>query len=403
MPPTTRPAPRIGRRRATLRLHGFLPWGQRTVVFNYGLGWDSTAILLRWLFEPESRDFELDQLIVITAQVGEEFAQSKHLVETYIYPLLAFLHIRTVQIARRSASDRDGIVVLSDTRHPTTCHVAGGHRLGDMLMADGTAPQYAHGRHFCAQRYKGWPIGQWLKQEFGCTPYRSVIGYNADELRRAAKAADYADIQRAHAFPLITWGWGREEVEAYVRQITGVEWEKSCCGFCPFAGGRADLVRRYRQEPAQALRALRMEHLSQSLNPRFGLFASGVPLRTTVEAAGLTAILTRFDAELEAAPWALYHVRRIYREVAPLVDRSVVTRATGTRDEMLAHLTTLGEVEVEGGIGRVSLRHHTPGLRPSLEEFFVAAPATIADKEKKCFAAMWRSRTSGVSQIALAI
>lgn len=33
------------------------------VILNYGLGMDSTAILLHWLEEPESRDFDLNDVI----------------------------------------------------------------------------------------------------------------------------------------------------------------------------------------------------------------------------------------------------------------------------------------------------------------------------------------------------
>ncbi|RRR66137.1 MAG: hypothetical protein EI684_21210 [Candidatus Viridilinea halotolerans] len=182
---------------------------RRRVVFNYELGWDSTAILLRWLLHPETRDFHLNQMIVIIAQVGEEFAGTKRLVEQIIFPLLTQHRIRTVQVARAGPSDKDGITVLSDTRAPSVCHTEGAWRLGDHLMRDGTAPQYANGRHFCAQRFKGWPIAKWVTQELRGRRYRSIIGYHAEEPKRAAKAADYADIQRTHEFPLIAWGWGR--------------------------------------------------------------------------------------------------------------------------------------------------------------------------------------------------
>ena len=35
-------------------------------VLSYGLGLDSTAVLLRWLADPSSRDFDLSDLVVIT-------------------------------------------------------------------------------------------------------------------------------------------------------------------------------------------------------------------------------------------------------------------------------------------------------------------------------------------------
>jgi hypothetical protein len=289
-------------------------------------------------------------------------------------------------------------------RYWITLHIAGAWRLGDHLMRDGTAPQYVNGRHFCAQRFKGWPISQWLKRELGSRPYRSIIGYHAGEPKRAAKAADYADIQRAHEFPLITWGWGRAEVEAYVRDLTGADWEKSCCGFCPFTNGRAELITRYQREPEQGVRALLLEHLSRSMNPRFGLYPSGKPLRATLEAYGVT----RFDQLLAELPWAVYRVRRIYREQAPRVDRSIEIVATGDRQAMLTHLRSLGHPETAGGIERVYLRRRPEGLRPSVEAFSVAAPHLVAEKAKKAFPLLWSQRTGeampcpgGVSQRVL--
>jgi hypothetical protein len=737
---TTPTPPRKGRRLPRRRPPG-VPWTryQRKIIFNYGLGWDSTAILLRWLLEPETRDFQLDQLIVIVAQVGEEFAGTRRLVEQIILPLLTQHRIRTVQVARAGPSDKDGIAVLADTRQPTTLSIEGAWRLGDHLMRDGTAPQYVNGRHFCAQRFKGWPISQWLKRELGDRPYRSIIGYHADEPKRAAKAADYADIQRAHEFPLIAWGWGRDMVMAYVRDTTGEEWEKSCCGFClagetevttrdgikhirdlvggshdllvpivgkrgglsqqggfkhvdvrsfgvqplweislhrgrqrkvvrataehrwfvtagkkwsdaavyerttmtlqpgdqlrslrampinkeklmpfavaqgfvfgdgargygnrpaslniyaaakdsailpfftgheihtkvtqgkeilviyglprfwkelppiqesraflmswlagyfaadgsvtksgqatiesvdyqalefvrdaasvcgvkytpiyeryrkgfldtegkiyriglsvanlptwffiirqhrkrvearlrgredlwkvdaitslnseeevfcavvpgaaafgladdlmtgncPFTNGRAELVARHQREPEQGVRALLLEHLSLSMNPRFGLYPSGKPLRVTLAEAGIVAVLTRFDQLLDETPWALYRVRRIYREMAPLVDRSIDLIATGDRAAMLNHLRSMGPAEGAGGIERVYLRRRPEGLRPSVEAFYVAAPHIVAEKEKKSFPTMWSSRTgealeirTGVSQLVMSL
>ena len=34
-------------------------------ILNYGMGVESTAILLRWMLEPCSRDFELSDLLVL--------------------------------------------------------------------------------------------------------------------------------------------------------------------------------------------------------------------------------------------------------------------------------------------------------------------------------------------------
>lgn len=395
--------PRRTQRRGNLRLPGIPAPYRRKVIFNYGLGWDSTAILLRWLFEPESRDFELENLIVLVAQVGEEFKQTKMLVETYIFPLLCFFHIRTVQVARAGPSDKDGIVVLADTRRPTTLFIEGAWRLGDHLMRDGTVPQWGGTGHKCAQRFKAWPINFWLRKNLRKQPFRSIIGYNADELRRATKANDYADQQRVHEYPLIVWGWGRLMVESYVRLITGVDWVKSCCPFCPFSNGKAELIECHGREPDMALRALLMERLSLSLHPKMGLFPSGKTLYQLLQAANITEPLEMFEAMLDELTWAVYRVRRIWREQAPLVDRSVEMQAEGKREDMRAYLWGLGDVDEVEGIERVYVTRREGEERPATEEFFVAVPSMIQDKEKKCFGRLWADLTSGVSQLTLAL
>lgn len=41
------------------------------VVLSYGMGTDSTALLLRWLLEPATRPCDLSDILVITAQTGD--------------------------------------------------------------------------------------------------------------------------------------------------------------------------------------------------------------------------------------------------------------------------------------------------------------------------------------------
>jgi hypothetical protein len=42
------------------------------VLLSYGLGTHSTAAAVEIIENPEARDFELDQLIVLTAMTGDE-------------------------------------------------------------------------------------------------------------------------------------------------------------------------------------------------------------------------------------------------------------------------------------------------------------------------------------------
>lgn len=53
---------------------------QQSAISERSLGVDSTAILLRWLTEPSSRDFPLHNLIVITAMTGNEWSVTGQMV-----------------------------------------------------------------------------------------------------------------------------------------------------------------------------------------------------------------------------------------------------------------------------------------------------------------------------------
>ncbi|MBW4464045.1 MAG: hypothetical protein KME07_01220 [Pegethrix bostrychoides GSE-TBD4-15B] len=49
----------------------------RPVVLSWGAGFDSTALLIEYILNPESRDFPLENLIVIHSVVGGEPARLK--------------------------------------------------------------------------------------------------------------------------------------------------------------------------------------------------------------------------------------------------------------------------------------------------------------------------------------
>ncbi|MEC9323023.1 MAG: hypothetical protein VYB90_04245 [Actinomycetota bacterium] len=52
---------------AELQIPGIGDGARRpSVVVSYGLGLDSTCLLLRWLTEPQTRDFDLTDMVVVT-------------------------------------------------------------------------------------------------------------------------------------------------------------------------------------------------------------------------------------------------------------------------------------------------------------------------------------------------
>lgn len=68
------------------------------VVLSYGLGVDSTAILLRWLSEPASRDFDLADLLVVTAHTGTEWPDTIALAERHCGPALRMPMSRALSV-----------------------------------------------------------------------------------------------------------------------------------------------------------------------------------------------------------------------------------------------------------------------------------------------------------------
>jgi hypothetical protein len=81
------------------------------VALMVGGGVDSAAILARWLVDPSSRNFDLDNAIGITAIVGEEFTETKRLIETHLLPLMQG-KFRYAQVARGGQSADAGYIVL---------------------------------------------------------------------------------------------------------------------------------------------------------------------------------------------------------------------------------------------------------------------------------------------------
>jgi len=372
------------------------------VVLSYGMGVDSTAILLRWLADPSSRDFDLSDLVVITAMVGDEFTETGDLVTDFILPRLAAAGVRWVQLARGGLLEEAGIVVLSDSRATTEVHLRGAYKLSDELREAGTIPQFSSGRRLCSVKFKGWVLDRWLAAEFGDRPYRHVMGFNADEQFRVDRDASYSTEQRLSEYPLLEWGWGRVACETYIELAVGTPWAKSCCTFCPFA--RDNHLGRYVSEPAAAAQAMMIEHRSVALNPRSTLFA-GKSVQQLVAGAGLADAVAAFDAELAATEWAVYEVRRVIparasdpTKKAPAW-RSVRVLATGCRDEMGAVLAGHGDVVVdEYGIGRVVLRARGDVL-PAVDHEIVVAPAGIAAKERTGFA---KAYANGLAALDLA-
>lgn len=367
-------------------------------VLSYGLGVDSTAILLRWLLEPSSRDFDLSELVVISALTGDEYGSTLADVENAILPRLADAGVRYVQVGRNrrtTTAAGDGITVYSDTTRPTRILQGHGYALSTELIEAGTLPQLANRR--CSARAKGAALDPVIASLTAGMPYRHYLGFEVSELRRAERDATFNSPLRQGAYPLIEWCWSRSEATAFIKEVTGIDWQKSACVYCPFQyssrAGFAATLERYRREPDAGAHALHLEAVSLALNPRMALLAQG-RLIDAVRQAGLVDVLDRFHARVADTEHGLYEVQRVARPrtgTTDLVARRVRRLDRGATASMAKALAAQpGRVTVgSDGITRMVQRERGPHA-PWVEHFTVVAPSTdVQDKARPGFGAMY--------------
>lgn len=383
--------------------HGGLDDGAPTpgIVASFGLGLDSTAVLVRWLTEPASRDFDLSELAVVTAMTGHESRATIDAMSRLVIPMLAEQSVRFIQVARsqrRTTPAGAGVVVLDDSRSPSRLYAEGRYTLGDEMLTAATLPQLG-GKRLCSVHSKGDALDAVIARITRGQPYRHAVGFEADERSRSDKDRLHDTELRVGWYPLQDWGWARRDCAQYVLDVLGVEIPKSCCGFCPFsmssAAGRDQVVERYRREPHLAVDALFLEYVARSINPLQTLIV-GSSAADLVAAAGLSEALALFQGRLASADWSLYEVRRVVRPGKNggrgITARALEVVATGTRAAMAEQLATRPGRRVLGadGIVRHILRDRSEG---SSEHLFVAAPAGAQSKKRSGFEKWWQEAT----------
>lgn len=384
------------------------------VYLSYGLGVESTAILLRWIHEPECRDFPLSDLTVMTALMTDEYGDTKKNIQKHILPLLRQHRIRYVQVARVGSKQSDGIIVLEDSRSPRRLHI---NRvpfgLFDELASAGTVPNFA-GAHRCSQKFKAWPLTAWMNEElqgqdcfhaFGYnkdetsridksekafaqlnshlpTPtHRLVLGYNKDEEKRIAEAKNYDTNGRIGIYPLLEWGWSREDCENYIEKTIGVRIGKSACLWCPFARTTEQAINRWIRHPRRTARGLLLERLSLSLNPKGTLFRD-TTLHELLSIPEAISVWKHYNHLLNTLTWNLYRVRRIYTAKGK-ANRCAEILDSGSRQEMETALSNYSHLPI---FTQHSITHyikHAPiDTYPHIQELFTIAPALPTTKAR---------------------
>ncbi|WP_245008800.1 hypothetical protein [Mycolicibacterium farcinogenes] len=375
------------------------------VVMSYGMGVDSTAILLRWFTEPSTRDFDLRDLVVIAADTGGEFDETIRDVEEVVLPELSRRGVRFIQVGRsqrKTSTSGEGVAVLQDSTAPKRLYGAA-YTLEDELLSAGTLPQIG-GTRLCSIHAKGNCLDPVIATVTAGRSYRHVVGFESGEPSRAVKDALFNTDQRTGWYPLQDWGWDRAQCTDFITQITGRRWSKSACGFCPFAmtteAGRRDVVERWRREPHQGARALFLEDVARRLNERQTLI-QGSSAAALAAQANLEDVERRFQATLDGCEHAIYEVRRLTRRSSKRPDgcgtvaRSVRATKRGTRQEMSDALALAPGVPRVGGDGilRHIVRQRT-AEKPDLEHFYVVCPAVVEDKQRAGFEQWWQEATT---------
>lgn len=86
-------------------------------------------------------------------------------------------------------------------------------------------PSIAYGFKTCSQKWKMEPQDKYLRS-IGATDIVKIIGFDADEPQRAKPYP-------GNRYPLIEWGWGRDECIEAIDRAGLTRPGKSACFFCP--------------------------------------------------------------------------------------------------------------------------------------------------------------------------
>lgn len=191
----------------------------RTVV-SYGAGTNSTALLVGLHERGERPD------LILFADTGGERP------ETYRH--------------RDAVSDW-----CEGVGFPRIVTVNAPNKLLEQDCIDRNAlPSIAYGFKTCSLRWKKEPQDKWLRNN-GMADAVRLIGIDAGEAHRAK---DYPNTR----YPLIEWGWGRDECVDAIRRSGLPQPGKSACFFCPSSKPR-EILELKRLHPDLLQRALAME------------------------------------------------------------------------------------------------------------------------------------------------
>lgn len=227
------------------------------LVQSYGMGVDSTAVLIGW----HQRGIRPDAIFF--SDPGSEHP------ETYAYRPIIDAWLAEV-----------GFPAITEVRYQVQRPKNGPYAtIEENCLVNKTLPSLAFGRKACSQKWKGAVIDRHVRRMFtahitGGGKVTRAIGYDAGpcDMRRGG-------VQTrgpwTWTYPLREWGWDRERCEREIADAGLPIPHKSACWFCP-STKPAELLQLARRHPDLARRAVALEDLARpSLRKIEGLWGRG--------------------------------------------------------------------------------------------------------------------------------
>lgn len=225
------------------------------IIVSYGAGTNSTALLVGLAERNERPD------AIVFADTGGETPESYAYVETVDAWLAAM-----------------GWPSITRVRHRSEAH--GEETLEANSLRTSHMPSIAYGFRSCSQKFKRDPQDRWARSWGPCVaswaagqPVVKMLGFDADEPQRAArsKAAQAADATARKRwslrYPLIEWGWGRQECVEAIARAGLPQPGKSACFFCPMSKPR-EVWALHDNHPELFARACAMEAAGEPFSGR---------------------------------------------------------------------------------------------------------------------------------------
>ena len=209
-------------------------------IVAFGGGVDSTAMVLG-MYE---RGMPID--IILFADTGGERPETYAHIDAFS-AWLADHGLPSITIVKRTR--KDGSL----------------ENLEEECYRSKNLPSIAYGFKSCSEKHKirpqnkflnHWqPAVDWWKTGAKCAKY---IGYDAGESRRAENAAKSDDPKYDRRYPLIDWGWEREDCLDTIKKHGINNVSKSACFFCP-SSKKKEIIELYEKHPNLIERAIAME------------------------------------------------------------------------------------------------------------------------------------------------